>query len=249
VLRDRLFAVSGLRWVFCGANGVIHSLAASERLGSFLNTPVIDVAHVQTSALEPLFHVRFKEFAMVDEADAWARLPLRLSDIQAPYRIVNFSLRDLLALSDEYCEEIHRKGIILIGEDHKTRRFEKWLEAATIMRYQKLSSRLPADAWVILDLAMSDDFKGIFGIGDFDSLNQNSRVGIAKSTFEKRLRDLVKNGLVSKTIDDEKSSKTDGFSREVFTVTAKGALVHYARLVKQENQGIKPLTWLRRVHQ
>ena len=46
VLRDRLFSVSGLRWVFCGANGVIYSLAASERLASFLNTPVIDVAHI-----------------------------------------------------------------------------------------------------------------------------------------------------------------------------------------------------------
>ena len=185
---------------------------------------------------------------MVDEADAWSRLPLRLSDLQALYRIVNFNLRDLLALADEYCEDIHRKGIVLADEEHKTRRFAKWLEAATITRYQVLSSRLPSDAWVILDLVMSDDFKGIFGIGDYESLNQNSRVGISKATFEKRLRDLVKNGLVSKSIDDEINHRKDGFSREVFSVTAKGALVHYARLVKQENQGIKPLTWLRRVH-
>lgn len=248
VLRDRLFTVHGLRWVFCGANGVIHSLAASERLGSFLNTPVIDVAHVQTSALEPLFHARFREFSMINEADAWNRLPLRLSDLQALYRIVNFNLRDLLALADEYCEDIHGKGVVLIDDEHKTRRFAKWLDAATVARYQVLLSRLPSDAWVILDLVMSDDFKGTFGIGDYESLNQNSRVGISRSTFEKRLRDLVKNSLVSKTVDDEVQRKADGFSREVFNVTAKGALVHYARLVKQENQGIKQLTWLRRVH-
>jgi hypothetical protein len=249
VLRDRLFGVIGLRWVFCGANGVIHSLAGSERLASFLNTPVIDVDHVKTSALEPLFHARFKEFAMVDEADAWARLPLKLSDLQALYPIVNFNLRDLLALADEYCEDIHGKDIILIKEDHKAKRFAKWLERITVTRYQALKSRLPSDAWVILDLVMSDDFRGTFGIGDYESLNQNSRVGIAKSTFEKRLRDLVKNGLVSKSIDDEVHHKTDGFTREVFNVTAKGSLVHYARLVKQENQTIKPLTWLRRVHE
>lgn len=248
VLRDRLFSVKGLRWVFCGANGVVHSLAASERLGAFLNTPVIDVAHVQISALEPLFHARFQEFAMTDEADAWTRLPLNLANLQALYPIVNFNLRDLLALADEYCEGIHRKSISLKGEDHKERLFVKWLEDATINRYNVLSSRLPSDAWVILDLVMSDDFKGIFGIGDYQSLNQNSRVGISKPTFEKRLKDLQKHGLVSKSIDNEVLQKSDGFSREVFTVTAKGSLVHYARLVKQENQGIKPLTWLRRVH-
>jgi len=247
VLRDRLFSVKGLRWVFCGANGVIHSLAASERLGAYLNTPVIDVAHVQTSALEPLFHARFKEFAMSSEDDAWSRLPITLQDLQALYPILNFNLRDLLALADEYCEVIHRNQKTLIGDTHKTRMFAKWLETETIKRYHVLSSRLPSDAWVILDLVMSDDFRGIFGIGDYQSLNQNSLVTISRPTFEKRLRDLVKHGLVSKSIDDE-IRNGDGFSREVFTVTAKGSMVHYARLVKQENQRISPLTWLRRVH-
>ena len=57
----------------------------------------------------------------------------------------------------------------------------------------------------------------------------------------------MKYELISKSVDDSVGDGND-FKREVFSVTAKGALVHYARLVKQENQGIKPLTWLRRVH-
>jgi hypothetical protein len=248
VLRDRLFNINGLRWVFCGANGVIHSLAASARLGAFLNSPIIDVAHVQTSALEPLFRARFAEFALVDEADAWDRLPIRLTDLKALYPIVNFNLRDLLALGDAYCEDIHNRGVRIRNVDEKGARFAKWLETATIKTYESLSSRLPSDAWVILDLVMSDDFRGTFGAGDYDSLNQNSKGGISQATFKKRLKDLVKYELISKAIDDGASTHSDDFKREVYSVTAKGALVHYARLVKQENQGIKPLTWLRRVH-
>lgn len=245
-LRDRLFTVDGLRWVFCGANGVIHSLAASARLASFLNMPVIEVDHVASQALEPLFRARVREFSMVDEQDAWSRLPIRLEDLRSLYLIVNYNLRDLLALADEYCDEIHSRGVHLQTEDQKAKRFAKWLETSTTMRYSALKSRLPADAWVILDLVMADEFRGTFGVGNFDSLNQNSKVAIARSTFEKRLRDLVRFELISKNLDE---SVSDGsFKRDVFTVTAKGALIHYARLVKHENQGIKPLTWLRRVN-
>ncbi len=247
-LRDKLFSVNGLRWVFCGANGVIHSLAASPRLGSFINTPILDVAHVKPTTLEPLLKARLQEFAMEGELDAETRLPIRMEDLRQLYQIVNFNLRDLLALADEYCEHQHSINASPTSASEKARRFAKWLDASTIQRYERLSSRLPSDAWVILDLVMSDEFRGTFGIGDFNSLNQNSKVSISRNTFEKRLKDLLKNGLISKTLDDEPHVKDDGFKRDVFNVTAKGALIHYARLVKQENQGIKPLTWLRRVH-
>jgi hypothetical protein len=247
-LRDRLFTVNGLRWVFCGANGVIHSLAASNRLSSFLNAPILDVEHIKPTTLEPLLRARLREFAMVSEVDAERRLPIRMADIRALYQIVNFNLRDLLGLVDEFCEHMHSIGARDISEAEKERRFAKWLDNATFQRYERLTGRLPSDAWVILDLVMSDEFRGTFGIGNYASLNQNSRVAISRSTFEKRLKDLLKNGLISKTLDDEPVLRDDGFKRDVFNVTAKGALIHYARLVKQENQGIKPLTWLRRVH-
>ena len=247
-LRDRLFNVNGLRWVFCGANGVIHSLAASHRLGSFLNTPILDVAHVKPTTLEPLLHARLHEFAMGDESEIEDRLPIRMADVRTLYQIVNFNLRDVLALADEYCEHLHSIGAKPATDADKQKRFVKWLDGATIQRYERLSSRLPADAWIILDLVMSDEFRGTFGIGDFNSLNQNSKVSISRNTFEKRIKDLLKNQLISKTLDEDVRPADDGFKRDVFNVTAKGALVHYARLVKQENQGIKPLTWLKRVH-
>lgn len=248
-LRDRLFNVNGLRWAFCGANGVIHSLGASQRLSSYLNAPVIEVGHVHPSALEPLFRARFREFAMKDEHEVEQNLPISLADLKHLYLIVNYNLRDLLSLADEYCDHLADTASRLTNDTQKAIRFTKWLSAATSERYSALKSRLPSDAWTILDLVMGDDFRGTFGIGDYDSIKSNSTLALAQSTFEKRLRDLVKHDLISKTIDDDQSQREDGdFKRDIFSVTAKGSMVHYARLLRNETQGIKPVTWLRRVH-
>jgi len=95
---------------------------------------------------------------------------------------------------------------------------------------------------------MSKQFCGTFGAGDYESFNQNSTVSFERSTFAKWLRDLVKLGLLSKSIDEEQSDD-EGFARDVFTVTAKGALVQYARRKRNENYSIaEPVEWMRRVH-
>lgn len=244
-LRDRLFNVNGLRWVFCGANGVVHSLAASPRLGSFLNTPIIEVKNITTDHIEPLVLARLAEFSN-DAAATENALPIRLEDLTTLYKIINFNLRDLLNLADEYCEHQLNIGKSRLTNEQKAARFGKWLDKASTESYRTLSSRTPQDAWIALDVAMSDNFRGTFGIGDYGSFNSNSKISISQSTFEKRLRDLVKLGLLSRSA--EESSDDDGFKRDVFTVTAKGALVHYARFSKDETTSLAPLNWLRKVH-
>ncbi|NOT65726.1 MAG: hypothetical protein HOP06_06845 [Methylotenera sp.] len=244
-LRDKLFNVNGLRWVFCGANGVVHSLAASPRLGSFLNTPIIDVQNITQSHIEPLIKTRLKEFAMgTDNMENC--LPIRLQDLTTLYIIINSNLRDLLNLADEYCEHHFNIGKLDLTEEQKEKRFKDWLPKVTKDSYRTLSSRIPQDTWLVLDIAMSDNYKGTFGIGDFDSFSSNSKVQITQSTFEKWLRNLVKLGILSKSIED--SSTDDEFNRDVYTVTAKGSLVHYARFIANETKNTATYNWLRRIH-
>lgn len=245
-LRDRLFTVNGLRWVFCGANGVIHSLAASPRLASFLSTPIIDVANVPPGAIAPLVRSRFAEFSS-DAELAEKRLPIRIQDLEKLYMAVNFNLRDLLGLADDFCEHMHAIGATELSDDQKAKRFDKWLDSNSTKSYQSLQSRLPMDAWGILDFAMSDECRGTFGVGDYESFNATSKKGVSQTKFVKWLRDLMKLGLLSKTLDDD-AAFDDGFKRDVFTVTAKGALVHFARLMKNETHSLATVTWLRRVH-
>lgn len=246
-LRDKLFNVNGLRWVFCGANGVLHSLAASNRLGAFLNIPIIEVKSISPADIEPLIRVRLKEFSSDAEA-VEAALPIRMADLKRLYGIVNFNLRDLLQYADTYCEHQFTLGVVLSTDAQKKIRFEKWLEKNTTDSYNTLSSRISPDAWAVLDIAMSDTFRGTFGVGDYGSFNSNSKIKITEGTFTRWLRDLVKLGLLSKSIDDEVAGNDDGFKRDVFSVTAKGAMVHYARMSKNESQSLLTVNWLRRVH-
>jgi hypothetical protein len=246
-LRDKLFTVNGLRWVFCGANGVIHSLAASPRLTAFLSTPVVDVKNIHPSTIPSLIRARLSEFSSSPEK-AEDDLPVDLEDLKHLYFLVNSNLRDLLALADEYCEHCSSSGQPLRVKEKKQAKFDKWLQKATVDRYLALSSRISSNAWAVLDIAMSKQFAGTFGAGDYESFNQNSTVSFERSTFAKWLRDLVKLGLLSKSIDEEQADE-EGFTRDVFTVTAKGALVQYARRKRNENYSIaEPVEWMRRVH-
>lgn len=246
-LRDSLFTVNGLRWVFCGANGVVSSLVASPRLGAYLNSPPIEVGQLKQSAIEPLFLARLAEFSLNPDKGG-ATLPIRVCDLERLYYIVNCNLRDLLARADEYCEHLFGRGKAPVDDAEKEQLFRKWLEARTASVYSALFSRVPTDSWAILDIAMTSQYGGTFGVGDYGSFNANSKIALAESTFEKRLRDLVKHGLLTKSIDDEKDGD-DGFRRDVFSVTAKGSMVHYARLIRSETLSLLPDTsWLKTVH-
>ena len=252
VLRDRLFNINGIRWVFCGANGVILSLAASERLGSFLNTPIIDVKNIKIDHVRPLIEARLKEYSS-DAVDAELNLPILLDDIVRLYKMLNFNLRDLLAYVDEYCEHQFNIGRGRVSNEQKAKRFDKWLNGKSIDTYTALLSRIANDAWIVLDIAMGPECKGTFGVGDYQTFSSNSKVHMTKTSFSKWLKSLEKLKLISKYIDDSMTGfddEDDGFKRDVFTVTAKGSLVHYARLVRQENQSIftPNADWLKRVH-
>lgn len=252
LLRDRLFNINGLRWVFCGANGVILSLAASERLGSFLNTPIIDVKNIKIEHVRPLIEARLSEYSD-DLTLAKINLPILLDDITHLYKMLNFNLRDLLSYVDEYCEHQFNIGKGDLSDTQKSKRFDKWIQSKSIDTYKELLSRISNDAWIILDIAMGPECKGTFGVGDYQTFSSNSKIHMTKTSFNKWLKSLVKLQLISKYADDSFGGSDDedeGFKRDVFTVTAKGALVHYARLVRSENQAIitPNSDWLKRVY-
>jgi hypothetical protein len=252
LLRDRLFNINGIRWVFCGANGVILGLAASERLGSFLNTPIIDVKNIKIDYIRPLIEARLFEYALNIE-DAQANLPILLDDIVHLYKVLNFNLRDLLGYVDEYCEHQFNIGKGKLSPSQKATRFNKWMQSKSIDTYKELLSRISNDAWIVLDIAMGPECKGTFGVGDYQTFSSNSKAHMTQTSFKKWLKSLEHLQLISKYAADTSSvvdEEDEGFKREVFTVTAKGALVHYARLVRMENQSIitPNSDWLKRVH-
>ena len=238
-LRDRLFNIEGLRWVFCGANGIVSSVIASPRLSGYLNRPVLMVESVHGSMIPEILKRRVEAFS-IDGKDNY--LPLLAVDLQRLYWIINFNLRDLLAHADDYCMYIFENGIYPESDLDKKKKFQNWLVKQTEEQYQTLAKHISRDAWELLDTAMSEDLQGNFGPGDFPFFKKNSFRTIEHKTFLQYMRKFEDLGIVALTIND---SEGDEKKRSMYSVTSKGALVHYARHINNETRTLAT-SWLRR---
>lgn len=239
-LRDRLFNVPGLRWAICGANGIVSSVVASPRLSGYLIRPVLELSSISGEKIPDVLNRRIEEFTY---AIGKEYLPLHVEDLQRLYMIINFNLRDLLAHADDYCTYIFEHGSKPASDADKKARFETWLKKQTQDQYSSLSKRISRDAWELLDTAMSEDLKGTFGPGDFSYFKRNSFQTIEYKTFMTYIKKFEDMGVVARTVND---SEEDEKKRTIFSVTSKGALVHYARFIKNETHTMASL-WLRRV--
>ena len=239
-LRDRLFNIEGLRWVFCGANGIVSSVIASPRLSGYLIRPVLELKSIHGSKVPELLERRTIEFA---SSGGQEYLPIVADDMQQLYKIINFNLRDLLAHADDYCMHVFETGSIPKTEDQKKKRFQDWLDRQTVEQYRELYRRITRDAWEILDTAMSEDLKGTFGPGDFNYFKKNSFQTIEYKTFLNHLRKFEDLGVISRWVDE---MQEDDKKRTIFSVTSKGALVHYGRVLKDEARTMATL-WIKRV--
>ena len=164
------------------------------------------------------------------------------------YIVANFNLRDFLALADEFSCHVMDTSSKLAEEDQKSGIYDNWLHTASTQRYQALKTFLTQSEWSILDVAMSDELQGTFGVSQFDVFNKNTSRALAASTFKKQLTKLKKHNLITRSIENDDDNTPVDESREVYAVTSQGALVHYARVRSRETQSYASIDWLKRVH-
>ena len=247
LLRDRLLTTKGLRWVFCGANGVIHSLAASPRLSAFLNTPVLDLKAVRPIDLKAVIEARIEEYSLQPEKTI-ASLPFGMAQIEWLYEVLNCNLRDLLSHLEQYCEYISSNRV-QVSQSAKDQLFKRWVQAFGEFNYKDISKQISKNSWLILDAAMSDDFGGTFNAGQFDAFNRNSKVQVSQDTFRKWLRDLKRCDIISQSIpNDLAQENNEELELETYSVTSKGALVFYYRQQAQQTLTLaQHHVWLKRV--
>jgi hypothetical protein len=247
LLRDRLLTTQGLRWVFCGANGVIHSLASSPRLAAFLNTPVLDLTNVRTIDLKDLIFARLEEYSPKPK-ETLDSLPFGMAQIEWMYEVLNFNLRDLLSHLEQYCEHVSRNKL-QVERPLRDSVFRRWVQDFGQFNYRDISRRISKNSWLILDAAMSDDFKGTFNAGQYADFNRNSRVPVAEETFRKWLRDLRKHDILTQSIPDDNGDEKPEIELETYSVTSKGALIFYYRQKAEENLTLSAHSnWLKRVN-
>lgn len=209
-LRDELLTVSGLRWVLCGALGIVLGTASSPRLEGFLNTP-IEISGVDEALASEILSSRIETFA-VDPQQLY--MPLLSQDFESLYDILNRNLRSVLGRSDNYCQWVADRNLP-DNDIQKHQFFEEWLAIESDSAYRSVINQLRPRAWDVFRYAVS--LSGVFSPSDYEEFGFNSI-----PAMRPHVKDLEDAGLLVSTQDEgDKRRKT-------IQITPKGWLVNYA---------------------
>jgi hypothetical protein len=208
-LRDTSLSLPGIRWVLCGAKGIVRAAVSSPRLTGRIAAP-LEVKPIPDHVVEELIEARLSHFA--NSADAKA--PVGPDGFRHLYEISNKNLRDALKYAQDFSIWLDVQG-----ETHKPAEefadlLEVWLaeEAIAIESSITLQPRM----WKLFtDLCEAG---GTCAPGDYEAFGFSSLQRMRSNFAE-----LERAGLVSAEVDE------DDHRRRTVTITSKGWLVHYAR--------------------
>lgn len=214
-LRDTLFTIRGLKWILCGAHGIIQGVVSSQRLVGHLQEP-IPVAPLALTQSQKVFEARVNTFRLDQNRDPY--LPLGSDDFHWLYLIVHQNLRNTLAYSDEYCLSIAENGQFPSNPEEKTATFRGWLTRRALSIREAVKGHAGPRAMQLFTEVIQK-FDGEFAPGDFMELGFKSAEALRPHV--KTLEDL---GLVEAQHDE-----ADQRRKSIF-VTGKGWLVHWSIL-------------------
>ena len=206
-LRDELLNMPGLRWVLCGALGIVYGVVASPRLEGFLHKP-IEVGEISGEHAADILRSRLAAFA---KGAGTPYLPLRPEDFARLYEVLRGNLRSVLSYADDYCQWI-ADGQPPNGDAQRGQMFNKWIAEQAAAAHDAVRQELRPRAVEVFQKATQ--VGGVFSPSDFDEFDFNS-----VQAFRPSIRDLEAVGLLVSTQDDgDKRRKT-------IQVTPKGWMV------------------------
>lgn len=209
-LRDELLILPGMRWVLCGALGIVLGVVSSPRLEGLLHTPVA-IGGVDDHYVDQILESRLSSFACTENP----YLPITVDDFRRLYDILAKNLRSLLGHADDYCQWIGDRTTSQTELD-KSSMFEQWLTDISSQALDAAKLQLRPRAWRVFDAAVG--LGGTFSPSDYETFDFNSI-----PAFRPTVRDLESAGLLVSTQDEgDKRRKT-------IQVTPRGWLVNHAR--------------------
>ncbi|WP_395790969.1 hypothetical protein [Aquimonas sp.] len=210
-LRDELFNVQGLRWVLCGALGIVRGVTSSPRLDGMMFDP-IDVKKIPDECVGEIYTSRVEAFA----ASESPYLPLLQGDFVRLYGILLGNIRALLGHTDEFCQFVSEQDLHPDSEADKADLFRNWLEQKCRAAYDSAKPVVGGRAWEVFADAVSVD--GLFAPSDFEHFRFNS-----SQAFRPHVKDLEDAGLVVSTKDEGDRR------RKTIQITPRGWLVNHYR--------------------
>ncbi len=206
-LRDEIFHTPGLRWVLCGALGIVHGIASTPRLEGYLHAP-LELKEIDEAYAPSILDSRIESYKRRENY----YLPLTSADFAHLYALLRGNLRAALAQTENYCQWI-ADGDLPRSDADKQRHFNTWLDEQCAASYTAAKPQLTPKVKEVFLLAAA--IGGLFSPSDFPIFGFNSM-----PVFRPKIADLEEVGLVVSTQDE--SDKR----RKTIQITSKGWLVH-----------------------
>ncbi|MFD6115162.1 hypothetical protein ACFWG0_34405 [Streptomyces yangpuensis] len=205
-LRDSAFSQPGLRWVLCGAEQVVRTLAATTRLHGRMDDP-IDLNPIGDDQIGNLIEKRHEAYTRDRQAK-----PVPLlgpEEFLFLYDKLGKSLRDSLRYADSFSGWAHRTGT-----HARTDVLRDWLIERGAEHYHDASFRVKPRGWKLFD--------DLVAAGGLCTYSQHKEFGFPKDgPMREQMQKLLYANLV-------RAETVPGSRRHSLTVTPLGRLVKMA---------------------
>ena len=208
-VRDSSLSLPGVRWVMCGAMGIVRASVSSPRLAGRVALP-IELGPVPDDQIEALVDARLQHFA----SRPTFRAPVGAMEFRHLYEVSNQNLRDALRYAQEFTSWLDLQGETSRPQADMLGLLEVWLAEEA----EKINSsiRLQPRQWRLFDdLAKAG---GTCAPGDYEAFGFQSMQRMRTNFAELERADLI----VAEIDEDDHRRRTVNF-------TSKGWIVHYAR--------------------
>ena len=208
-IRDSVLNLPGLRWVLCGARGIVRSAAASPRLSGLLAEPM-ELGPIPDDAIGDVVDRRIEVYGHRSEpfvpVDGYGFLHI--------YHVLHRNLRDAFQYAERFAVWLDANDHLPSSGQDRFELLEVWL-AEQAERSAEAASAVTEKGWQVFD-HLRIEFEGACSPGDFASF------GFSKpQAMRPHIRNLEEANLVeSKLADNDKRRKTIG-------ITPAGWLVAY----------------------
>ncbi|MFE1877362.1 hypothetical protein ACFW9N_42070 [Streptomyces sp. NPDC059496] len=209
-MRDGMLSLRGLKWVLCGARGIVRTSASSPRLEGRLAEP-LELDPIADDEISQVIARRLEYYRLNDSAAA----PVGPESFKLIYDILNKNLRNALKYSEDFSFWLYDEGYADRGEGAFGPMLEQWIK----QKAEKSAEQTDLSgtrAWEVFDALVAKG--GNCSPGDFEEFGFNSPQAMVPHI--KTLEDA--NLVQSSTSDEDRRRKT-------ITVTPRGWLVRYAR--------------------
>jgi hypothetical protein len=209
-VRDPLFNRRGLRWILCGARGIVRTSAASARLSGRIAEPM-EVTPISDHYVEAAIERRIERFQLNDDAVA----PVGPYSFRLLYDILNRNLREAFRFAEDFAFWLYGEGETAGTADAFDELFQVWL--ATRADRHNEDTDLGKRAWQVFDQLA--DRGGWCSPSDYKFFGFN-----AQNVMRTHIKALEAENLVTTTLHDESDKR-----RKTIVMTSRGWLVHYSR--------------------